>query len=77
MKYLLLASLLFLCGCGSNTKTEIKDNHLYLKDTFGSYVVREMEYDGCQYIVMGAGSQLTVTHKGNCKYCLERNKGKQ
>ena len=86
MKYLVWAALLVLCAallsslCGcvrTNTENEIKNNKLYLKDGPGSYPVREIEYDGCQYLAIGSGNTLTVTHKGNCKYCLERNKGKQ
>lgn len=30
---------------------------------------RIIEYDGCEYVKRGYG----LTHKGNCKYCKERN----
>lgn len=42
-----------------------------------------VEVDGCEYIVKhnpireSGGSErdiISITHKGNCKYCLERNK---
>lgn len=42
-----------------------------------------VEVDGCEYIVKhnpireSGGSKrdiISITHKGNCKYCLERNK---
>lgn len=76
MKYLLLAALLFVAGCGVNSANEFKENKLYLKGSPGNYEVRVMEYDGCEYLVIGIGNTLAVTHKGNCKHCLERNKGK-
>jgi hypothetical protein len=76
MKYFLFALVLFLVGCGGHPANEIKDNNLYLKGGRTSYEVRVMEYDGCEYLVIGAGNNLTVAHKGNCKHCLERSKGK-
>ena len=30
---------------------------------------RIIEYDGCEYVKRGYG----LAHKGNCKYCKERN----
>lgn len=76
MKYLFIALLVIMvCGCG-HKETKITEEHkLELKDDPNSaYTIREFEYDGCQYIAFGAGSGLTVTHKGNCKYCQQRNK---
>jgi hypothetical protein len=37
---------------------------------------RIQEIDGCEYIILNGqtNSDPTITHKGNCKYCLERNK---
>ena len=32
-----------------------------------------VEIDGCEYILIG---NTSITHKGNCKYCEERNKKK-
>jgi hypothetical protein len=34
------------------------------------------EIDGCEYILVNGreNSEPALTHKGNCKYCLERNK---
>jgi hypothetical protein len=33
------------------------------------------EIDGCEYILVNGRSnqEPALTHKGNCKYCLERN----
>jgi hypothetical protein len=34
------------------------------------------EIDGCEYILVNGmdNREPALTHKGNCKYCLERNK---
>jgi hypothetical protein len=34
------------------------------------------EIDGCEYILVNGreNSEPALTHKGNCKYCLDRNK---
>lgn len=34
------------------------------------------EIDGCEYILVNglSNKEPALTHKGNCKYCLERNK---
>ena len=85
MKYLLIACLaLVLCGCqqpqGSPTQkadiVEPKEEGMVIKKFkhYGEYEIKEFEYDGCQYIVIGYGNNMTITHKGNCKYCLGRNK---
>lgn len=76
MKHLFTIVLaIMVCGCiGRNGKTEVKDNALMLEDMSSSYKIREFEYDGCQYISFGSGHNLAVTHKGNCKYCQQRNK---
>lgn len=84
MKYLLVACLaLMLCGCPQpqqkNTKTtlvEPAEDGMVIKKFkhYGEHEIKEFEYDGCQYIVIGTGSNMTITHKGNCKYCLGRNK---
>jgi hypothetical protein len=40
----------------------------------GVYHIQEI--DGCEYILVNGreNSEPALTHKGNCKYCLERNK---
>ena len=75
MKYLFLLLLAFALGCNA-TKTEVKDGSLHIEGypELHSYKVREFEYKGCEYLAIGSGHSLTVTHKGNCKYCQQRNK---
>ena len=38
-----------------------------------------VEIDGCEYIVCNDrnNSGITITHKGNCKFCVERNKNNE
>lgn len=72
MKKFILITVLLFCGCGYK-ETKITDS-LEIKDHMNSYMIREFEHDGCQYIAFGAGTGLSVTHKGNCKYCQQRNK---
>jgi len=81
MKHLLVACLaLVLCGCLQPTqKSDIiqpNDDGMVIKkfNHHGEYEIKEFEYDGCQYIVIGYGNNMTITHKGNCKYCAARNK---
>jgi hypothetical protein len=84
MKKLLL-SLLLLVGvtsCSDELETtpqttESVPNDNYMKFEYGEvdeYHIQEI--DGCEYILVnGTGDhEPALTHKGNCKYCLERNK---
>lgn len=65
----LLVLTLVLVGC-DNKPNEIKN----MKDTGQSMGV--VEIDGCEYLSYYAGNIFArnFTHKGNCKYCIERNK---
>lgn len=33
-----------------------------------------VEVDSCEYLFGNWGNATVLTHKGNCKFCLERNK---
>jgi hypothetical protein len=72
MKLIIGLMFLVLVGCEtSNTSTE--SGKPYLE-------VIVVEYDKCEYlqaVYSGAGLDnfsYTLTHKGNCKYCLTRSK---
>lgn len=59
------------CGC--------REVNVPKKDT--GFVVREgneplliVEVDSCEYLLGPWGSETVLTHKGNCKFCLERSK---
>ena len=49
-----------------------KENNVTAKNTYdnGYFVIQEI--DSCEYVLVLAGR--SITHKGNCKYCLIRNK---
>lgn len=76
MKYLWATLLLVVVACGCNSKAEVVvDGPTHKLRTYGAdYEIREFEYKGCEYLVVGQGHGQSITHKGNCKYCLERNK---
>ena len=68
--YALLVAVIF-CGCRNETQTEqqiIEDNNW---QGFEIIVV-----DSCEYINQfeGGHSGYRFTHKGNCKFCVERSK---
>lgn len=78
---ILMGLFLFVsCGDDTETTTENVDNSEYLEFEYGDYdVYRIQEIDGCEYIVVNGktNEQPALTHKGNCKYCLERNETKE
>ena len=63
MKKLILLALLavIMAGCGSDIK--------YTKHQTTTQSVGVFEYDSCEYITIYQG----VSHKGNCKYCVQRD----
>jgi len=62
--YTLLVAFLF-CSCGNGENT-----------IEGKTVYRTVEVEGCEYITKYNGYQrgYNFTHKGNCKFCIERSK---
>ena len=63
--YVILASIILL-GCEKDGEVVSSLNGKYIRN----YVI-----DNCEYVgdVRG-GSRDFLTHKGNCKFCKERNK---
>lgn len=67
--YLLLLVMMFLMSsCGKSPRTE--------KDSVLEYDV--IEIDSCEYIMVQSRTYYgyivtSIGHKGNCKYCMERN----
>jgi hypothetical protein len=69
----------FLCSCNehevvktSDVPREVKIENANLADTRYSVFI----LDSCEYIVYGWSSRddHVITHKGNCKFCIERMK---
>ena len=84
MKKLLFLSLLFLASCSSEPEIDVTEDTKTLNDE-GGYVMFEygtvdeyhiQEIDGCEYILVNGSDahEPAFTHKGNCKFCAERNK---
>jgi hypothetical protein len=63
--YVLLASII-ICGCEKDGEVISTINSRYIK----TYIIDECEYVGS---VVG-GNRDFLAHKGNCKFCAERNK---
>jgi hypothetical protein len=61
----LIASII-LCGCEKEGKTISTVNETLIK----TYVIDECEYIGD----VRGNSRDFLAHKGNCKFCAERNK---
>ena len=66
MKKLLLLALtaVIMAGC-----EKIMDTDYYTGEGF-----RVCTIDSCEYIHLSNGNGAYYTHKGNCKYCVERRK---
>lgn len=74
MKKLILLLALLAGGCDrwSDPKATATGNQITTGGGSDS-TIQEIEYDGCQYlIIMVSGCGYSITHKGNCKRCLER-----
>lgn len=41
----------------------------YYNETFDVYIIKD-----CEYIISPSAGVSSLTHKGNCKFCMKRNK---
>ena len=85
-KFLLIGIILFgIMSCNDEQETTTQTTTQSIPDDvmrfhYGNVdEYRIQEIDGCEYIVVNgkANEQPAMTHKGNCKYCLERSKQQQ
>jgi len=83
MKYLVIISIMFISSCQVPTGNHEYDNYKVSNEyttinTISGHRVylSTFEYDSCEYIIIGEGNKIAMTHKGNCKFCKERNKHK-
>ena len=74
MKKLLLGLvLLVMYSCGDVSVERVVELNTYQVD---GVVIHTYDIDSCEYlgyIAMGSTSKY-LTHKGNCRYCIERNR---
>ena len=81
-KLIFLIALFLFASCGEDDEVTIEENiglkdSSYIKFEYGAIDVYHIqEIDGCEYILVNGreNTEPALTHKGNCKYCLERNK---
>jgi hypothetical protein len=72
--FLLISAMLLTilsCGC-REVNTPRKDTGFVVRE--GNEPLLIVEVDSCEYLLGAWGDETLLTHKGNCKFCLERNK---
>lgn len=79
MKYILLAIAFILFSCKESDKVSFKPVQVLQepesRNTYDPRTVYIYTIDSCEYIgsLYGAYGDV-LTHKGNCKFCVQRNK---
>ena len=66
--YLILIAFIFF-GC-NEVNTPIKNSGFVISE--GTDPLRLVEIDSCEYLYADWGNASLLTHKGNCKFCVER-----
>ncbi len=72
--FILISALLLTilsCGC-REVNTPRKDTGFVVREGHDPLII--VEVDSCQYLLGDWGHETVLTHKGNCKFCLERSK---
>jgi len=75
--YALLVAVIF-CGCGNETTKQNPTTSIHKIEYIDGHVIKNISLyviDSCEYI--GHISEYYsdfLTHKGNCKFCVERSK---
>ena len=64
--YTLLVAFIF-CGCNGNVQQKSTPYRLS-----GGIGVEIVTIDSCEYIKVNNGNASWGSHKGNCKFCVER-----
>ena len=68
--YVLLA-VVFLIGCEKdNTKSEVVKEEV--KQEFYGAKIEIVVINSCEYLYVSNGNASWGSHKGNCKFCLQR-----
>lgn len=69
---LVLLVAITLIGC-RNGDTPTDQNKRIIKNSFAS-TISVLTIEGCEYVWVNVGYGGGLSHKGNCKFCIERNK---
>lgn len=77
--FMIMTTVLAISGCANESLkvTDSQEKGIYLIDlpgVIGSYEIRIVEIDGCEYLVNPVHRGIGLAHKGNCKFCLERKR---
>ncbi len=76
-KLIIIILLVLTSSCNKVQKEIDKQQQIQSKAEYHQlgYGTNTIEHDGCEYVIWNASEKGGITHKGNCKYCLERNAG--
>jgi hypothetical protein len=66
---LVVSFCLILYGCDSFIARKVSVKQTY----YDRYQYKVVEIDSCEYVVSMVHHGYSICHKGNCKFCLERN----
>ena len=74
LSIILLSTILSSCEEVNieEVNTPKKNTRFVVKE--GYHPLTLVEVDSCEYLLGEWGNATVLTHKGNCKFCLERNK---
>lgn len=72
-RFLMLLTMFTLFSC--EEPTVFKQNTGYVFDNQGTKI-KILEIDSCEYLLVDKSQQMGLAHKGNCKFCLSRNRCK-
>jgi outer membrane lipoprotein SlyB len=61
-----------LIGC-INGDTPTDQNQRIIENSFAS-TISVLTIESCEYVWVSVGHAGGLSHKGNCKFCIERNK---
>jgi len=80
--FIIFFGLIFLfvgCGPGKNDIVTTEDTaNLKICKEIGVYDIVIVVIDSCEYLrVNSSSSSFSLTHKGNCKFCKQRNELKK
>lgn len=59
------------CQTNNNVIIEPRDSGIKIKGIINT--IKILEIDSCEYLYGDWGYAGVLTHKGNCKYCTNRN----
>lgn len=72
-----IATLVSFNSCGvKRSDSYTNDEEITITKVYSFSGIKIAEIDSCEYIICAAQSGYVTCHKGNCKYCKQRNEKK-